>query len=259
MQKSPAKMADRPLKPETRKLQKHEKCIRKLRSVNIKFISFRSLNPLFAIIEDEQTYSIQIITKESISTFLELLNWKGIHYEVIYSKHTKLNRKKISILYDGSSRTDLHNCRTILYAGKVDRSSVQLIFDITDKEKLKYLKNKSYVDAGKMVNIYGKTKSLHEIEKMCLNSKSQIPIPELNYSEMVMLIGIRKRKLNDIFEAAAQIDSSIDNLFMARLILNSLVNKGILIRLAKAYRLNISIEMMKKIFEKGGIEPSIFQ
>ncbi|EEQ82929.1 hypothetical protein NCER_100297 [Vairimorpha ceranae BRL01] len=209
-----------------------------------------SLGKLLNIIQSEDCYKIQIISREDIKTFIKFLDYNNITF-YLHSWNASSDSPNDIHIYTSLKNLNLNHKKIILYSNIYNINFVQYVFTPTYTDKLMFYK--SYKNSKKVIDTYN-TYTIHELyNKICIQESIIEKYVEIffDYYEVLLLYAVSK--YSDIFKILScvqGIDEKIQNLFLLKLKLNGLVDKEIVLHKNNAYKLNVSIQTLAKICNK---------
>ena len=231
----------------------------KMKHVRIKYIDYRSLKPLLRVIHKEKHYRIQVVSLESFSTFTELLSYKRIQHNLVTSPFDAFSEKDVNVLTQGVCFGHLKPGRYILFSNIVHSDFLQLLFKIDIDEKVRYFTLRYGSSVKKVVEAYGRTRTLHEIERIINQGDQRVPSPLISYVETIVLLLCRGNTFGKICKEASQMDRSLANRFLVAMTLNGLVERGLAMKRGHRYRINVSHESLSSACKNVGVDSAIFQ
>ncbi|KAF7684317.1 hypothetical protein TCON_0478 [Astathelohania contejeani] len=228
------------INPPSPKTSSHNSCI-----IKIRYVSFKSLDPFFKIISTEPKFKIQIITTESLITFLNLMSYKNIKYHLAVGAAPQ--KEKINVIIE----PEVEGSKLVLFNKKPHDDYIPLIFEVTLEEKRRYFRDVDNIDF--IIKAYGKEKNLVELERIINKTELKVYPPQLSYIESIVIFGLcSASRFSVLVETLEKIDERINNSFLVQVCLNGLVSKKIVAKNGDNYRINISKESVKEICEKIG-------
>lgn len=228
---------------------------------------FEPRDNLIKLLREEESFKIQVYSLEAIEIFEDFLNSKKIAFSKEFTSTFKGNQKKIALLVcDGHLKES--NCnpskskqRIILYSNAVNYQFIPYKFVLSQKEKneLIQLKDSHLTSQEKRDLIkFNPKSSLTSLVSNYIDASTYVA-KSLGYEQSVIVMSmIKEKKLRKIHKEVVAIDPQLDNLFLIRLNLNSLVNMNICTRVRDSYTLSVSKETVKAICTTLGF-PDIYQ
>lgn len=232
--------------------------LKTMSSVEIRYVSYRSLRPLFDIVRDEKSFRVQVVSLEPFSVLVELFSYKNIKYKLVLSQADSCSKTKVNIIVHDSH----FECRTpgryLLYRCRRNESFVQIAFSIGLDEKTRYCCLKYGPQAERAVKAHGRDRTLGDLEKIITQTNFEMPPPLLSYLETVVLLCVRRSRFEKICKQALQIDSRLDNTFLIWLTLNGLADRDLVTRTGSYFKANVSRELLEKACRKANIDAGLF-
>lgn len=232
--------------------------LKTMSSVEIRYVSYMSLRPLFDIVRHEKSFKVQVVSLEPFSVLVELFNYKNIEYKLILSPSDIYRKRKINIIVHDSHLECKTPGKYLLYQCRRNENFVQIVFSVGMSEKIRYCCLKYGIQAKKIVKAYGRDRTLCDLEKMITQTDFEMPPLSLSYVETVVLLCVRRSRFEKICKQALQIDSRLDNTFLIWLTLNELADKDLVVRTGNYFKANVSKELMEKACRKANIDTNLF-
>lgn len=232
--------------------------LKTMSSVEIRYVSYRSLRPLFDIVHHEKNFKVQVVSLEPFSTLVELFNYKNIRYKLILSQADSYSKRKVNIIVHDSNIECRTSGKYLLYQNIRNRNFVQVVFSIGVDEKMRYCCLKYGLLAKKIVKAHGRARTLGDLEKIITQTDFEMPPLLLSYIETVVLLCVRRSKFEEICKQALQIDSRIDNTFLIWLTLKELTDKDLVARSGNYFKANVSKELLERACKNVNIDTSLF-
>lgn len=219
------------------------KTVKKLNIMSEEKITFKSLEKLLDIINRERYFKIQVFSLESVEIFTYALSENRIKYNIQFTSSYK-DCPGLTILLKDSEIPEIPNdLSIILYSNFRDKRFIPYKFDIDIDEKKKIINNDNIFEINKRNSlsfIFGKQIDIHKHTS-----------DSLNYIQSVIVFCmVRKNKLNDLFDEVTSTDENLNNKFVLKCELNSLVKYGICNKKGDNYKLNLSKLTIQNICNK---------
>ncbi|WUR03502.1 origin recognition complex subunit 4 [Vairimorpha necatrix] len=212
-----------------------------------------SSEKLLNILKTEKNFKIQVISREDIKIFLEILDYNDIVYSFVCWNSLDDNPDTIQVC-TSSKYLSPENHKSILYSNLVNTDFIQLSFVPTYNDKLKYLtKPRNKKEVKRILDAY-KYSSIHELQSKIQRPHSVIEkyISEyFDYLEILLIYTISKySNLIDIIKHVKSMEDTVKSSFVLRMKLNGLVSRKIVSVKSNNYRLNISHHTLSLICKK---------
>lgn len=232
--------------------------VRRLRNIRIKYVNYKSLAPLFDILNSEKSYKIQIISIEPFSILTELFNYKRISYHVVFSSMLEASeRNKLNIVIQDSEISVPESGKYILYSNKRNPAFIQLVFRVSLEEKIRYFNHRGS-SPKKAVTAHGGTKNIVEIQNIIDGKNIGTLLPHVTYLETIVMLCARKGDFKGVCKKVSQLDGKLKNTFLVWITLNELVNRKFITKHGERFRLNISKDSLDAICKKSGLDAELF-
>lgn len=225
----------------------------------MQYVKYRSLQPLLKIIASERCYKVQIISLEPFSTLIELFNYRDIKYKLILTAADTPDVGRLNIIIGDAPAEDLEPGPYVLYSNIANMAFVQIVFDVSMEEKIRYFTLKHGPDSKKVVMAHGKSKTVSDMEGMLRKRMSTVPYPRVNYIETLILLCSKGKSFDKIWREVGQMDSKLKNKFLVWLTLNGLVERNLVTRTGNSFRSGISRESLDGACRRIGVDVSLFR
>ncbi|KAM0686639.1 hypothetical protein COBT_002138 [Conglomerata obtusa] len=221
----------------------------KLKEIRITQTTFESINKLKKIMLTNDSYFIQIVTNESFTTIIDLLN---TNIKLLFSSQSvRLNEESIYLVVDdGKLRNKLKKSKVLFYSKNMFTDHVKYILKFTNDEKANYLTNIYGKEAVNSVIPYLGSKNLFELKNIILCRLNNIYV-EISEDECFLVFAVYKhKKLIEAVKLLTVIDKKYQNYFLCKMIVNELLSKKILKCSNENYLVNVSRESLNYILQK---------
>jgi hypothetical protein len=225
------------------------------RGINALVMTEESLRTVFQIMDSEASYRIQIITLESIEVFEEALGKRGIAYTKQFTSNASPSPHPVLLIRDSEVRISSEG-RYILYSNIRQREFIQVVFRPSLEEKAECVGDAFLARSYAYKNI-AELKAMKEDRALSIAEHHSSCLDY--YESVVIFVMVSKHKFHDILEGVGEICSELRNSFLLQLKLNGLVQKLFVLRSGDRYRINVSMEAVRAICLRIGLNVNMHQ
>lgn len=207
--------------------------------------SFESIQKLLGIISAEKTFQIQVFSLESIEVFEKALLHESVVYKKAFTSAYVRGEALTILLKDSEISTVPVDAPIILYSNARDARFVPYKFKLTAKEKERILEDSYLCEAYKASALTSIVRSKIDISSYTASSIDYV-------SSVILFCMVREKRFSRLCNEIRLVDSTLDNRFVIKCGLNSLLKMHLCKKAGSSYTVNVGKDTLEKICEKIG-------